>query len=202
MDVSLAYKKKPQAEFSSFATVVGQKMSSDLQFKPFEKEVGILLAKNAAFTSAITAAQGGNDVQKAAKRLCWDETIDAVDVLAFLVNITAKGDEQIIKAAGFEIKKVAKAINEVLIPTDVKVKNEDRSGEISATWKGNSAAVNYGLRYRAEGETEYRNDVFATACSVAVTGLKPKTYYDVCIQSLGRKNLKSEWTEPVTVLVS
>jgi hypothetical protein len=202
MDVSMAYKKKPQAEFSSFATVVGQKMSSDAQFKHLDKEIGILLAKNGAFTLSIAAAQGGNDAQKAFKRQCWDETINALDVLAFLVNIFANGDEQIIKAAGFELKKVAKAVTEVPMPTDFKGKNDERSTEASFTWKGSDAAVNYGLRYRTQGETAYQNGGFATACRVTLTGLTPKTYYEVCVQGLGRKNLESEWTEPVTVLVS
>jgi hypothetical protein len=202
MNVSQAYKRKPQAEQLSFASTVWQKMHDDDQFKHLSNEVTILGTNTAAFTAATAAAQGGNDAQKAAKKVCLTDMIDALDILAVHVNLLAKGDELIIKAAGFEVKKMAKSVTEVAMPTDVKVKNEDRMGEISSTWKGSSAAVNYGLRYRIEGETEYKNGVYATACAATITGLPPKTYVDVCVQAMGTKSLKSEWTEPVTVLVS
>jgi hypothetical protein len=202
MDVSLAYKKKPQAELLSFASTVWQKMRDDDQFKHLVAEITILGTKTAAFAAAIAAAQGGSDAQKAAKRVCWDETLEALDILAFLVNIFAKGDELTIKAAGFEVKKAAKSLSEVPMPTDLQVVNEPRTGEISTKWKGCTAAVNYGLRFRVEGETAYQNGTYATACYATIMGLPSKTYVEVCVQAMGTKSLKSEWTEPVSVLVS
>jgi hypothetical protein len=202
MDVSQAYKKKPQAEQLSFASTVWQKMHDDDQFKHLSNEIAILGTKTAAFTVATAAAQGGNDAQKAAKKVCLTEMIDALDILAVHVNLLAKGDELIIKAAGYEKRKAAKMVSEVPMPTDLQVINELRVGEISSKWKGSDVAVNYGLRYRIEGETEYKNGVYATACSATITGLPSKSYVEVCVQAMGTKSLKSEWTEPVSVLVS
>jgi Fibronectin type III domain len=202
MDVSVAYRRLPIVKVNSFASSVGELMTNDLRFAPFAPEVALLKASNTAFTVSIAVANRGSEAQKAACQACKVATIEALDVLAFAVNAFSKGDEQIIKAAGFDTKKAAKSINEVPTPTNVTAKNDDRSGEASAKWKGNTAAVSYNVFYRAEGETDYKIGTHATACSAVLKGLTPKTYYDICIQAVGRKGLISEMTDPVTVLVS
>lgn len=202
MDVSLGYRKLPIVEVNSFASSVFQLMTDDARFAFLADKVTILGTKNAAFTAAIAVANRGSEAQRAARRVCQSEMIEALDVLAYDVNGFAKGDEQIIKAAGFDTKKAAKSINEVPMPTNVTAKNETRSGEASSKWKGSTAAVGYNVFYRAEGQTDFKLGVFVTACSAVLTGLTPKTDYDICIQAIGRKGLISEMTDYVTVSVT
>ena len=63
-------------------------------------------------------------------------------------------------------------------------------------------SINYGIEYQKEGETTWENGTFSTSSSAILSGLEAGFYYNIRIYANGRKQLKSDSTDYVTVLVS
>ena len=52
------------------------------------------------------------------------------------------------------------------------------------------------------GETAWQNGTFSTGSTAMLTGLEAGAYYNVRVYFIGRKELKSDPSDYVTVLVS
>ena len=202
--IVLSYKRLPQAALNSFASTVYQKMTDDAQFVGLKSWVDALKIANDEFTTALANALRGNEAQTIAKNKCWDVVIKCLDKLAYEVNGLADGDEEIAKAAGFDVRKAPKEIKEVAIPTNLVALNlNDKTGAVSLSWNCDSTGVvQYAVEYQIQGETTWHNGTYSTSKSVVLMGIEPRSFLLVKIRSLGRKELKSDWTPPVGVLVS
>jgi DNA polymerase/3'-5' exonuclease PolX len=125
-----------------------------------------------------------------------------LDRLAYEVNGLADGDTKIGLASGFDVvKSTASAISEVTTPTNLMVKNADAVGTIKLTWMGNASAVNYGVEYQIKGEDIWKNGTYSTSQSAFLSSLPSGAIVFVKIRALGRKQMKSDWTEAVSTVV-
>lgn len=59
-----------------------------------------------------------------------------------------------------------------------------------------------GVEYQKVGETAWQNGTFSTSSTAMLTGLEAGAYYNIRIYYIGRKELKSDPSDYVTVLVS
>lgn len=202
--IVLSYKKLPQAGLNTFASTVYQKMTEDAQFVGLKTWVDALKIANDEFTTALANAFRGNEAQTIAKNKCWDVVIQCLDKLAYEVNGVANGNEEIAKDAGFDVRKAPKEVKEVAMPTNLVALNlNDKTGAVSLSWKCDSTGVvQYAVEYQIQGEETWRNGTYSTSKSVVLTGIEPRSFILVKTRSMGRKELKSDWTQPVGVLVS
>ena len=202
--IVLSYKKLPQADLNTFASTVYQKMTDDAQFVGLKSWVDALKIANDEFTTALANALRGSEAQTNAKNKCWDVVIKCLDRVAYEVNGVANGNDEIAKAAGFAVKKASKEVKEVAIPTNLVALNlVDKTGAVSLSWKCDTTGViQYAVEYQIQGEETWHNGTYCSSKSVVLTGLEPRSFILVRTRSMGRKELKSDWTQPVGVLVS
>ena len=202
--IVLSYKKLPQADLNTFASTVYQKMTEDAQFVGLKPWVDALKIANDEFTIALANALRGSEAQTNAKNKCWDVVIKCLDRVAYEVNGVANGDEEIAKNAGFDVRKASKEIKEVAIPTNLVALNlVDKTGAVSLSWKCDTTGViQYAVEYQIQGEEKWHNGTYCTSKSVVLTGFEPRSFILVRTRSMGRKELKSDWTQPVGVVVS
>ena len=202
--IVLSYKKLPQAGLNTFASTVSQKMTDDTRFVALKPSVDALKIANDEFTTALANAFRGSEAQTIAKNKCWDVVIKCLDRVAYEVNGVADGNEDIAKAAGFDVKKAPKEVKEVAIPTNLVALNiVDKTGAVSLSWDCDTTGViQYAVEYQIQGEETWRNGTYCSSRSVVLTGFEPRSFILVKTRSMGRKELKSDWTPPVGVLVS
>jgi hypothetical protein len=200
--ILLSYKRLSQAELNTFATTVGQKMTDNVQFAPFKNYVEELKATNYLFAVALANAKRGSQEQVAVKNDCLTTVIRCLDRLAHEVNGLADGDTKIGLASGFDVvKSTPTVVTDISMPTNLTVRNAEATGTLKLTWTGNAAAVNYGIEYQVKGEEIWRNGTYSTSQSALLSGLPSGEVVAVKVRGLGRKQMKSEWTEPVSMIV-
>ena len=196
-----SYKKMPQGKLNSFANAVSTRMSENELFVALKTEVDELKVANAAFSTALTNASDGGRPLTIIKDRCMEVVLDKLDDLANSVDKLAKGNEVIILASGFEVTKTPEPIEELTTPKNFEVLNAPRTGEIKASWKPQAGATNYGIQYRLKDETEWKNGTYTSKSQVILKNFEMGDYVFVRIYAIGRAELKSDYTEPVMVLV-
>ena len=197
------YKRMTQDKANSFANVVYLRMKDDPKFADFAANVTELKVRNTAFEVADGNAADGGKKLTIIKNECFDVMIEQLDEVADQIEYVAKGNEKLALDAGFELVPEVKSINAIAPPTGLKAENNvDRSGVVNLKWKADKNAVNYGIEYQKEGETTWRNGTSSTSSSAILAGLEAGFYYNIRIYANGRKQLKSDATDYVTVLVS
>ena len=201
--IKRSYKRMAQDKASSFANVVYLRMKDDTQFADFTVNVTELKVRNTAFEVAAGNAADGGRKLTIIKNECHDAMIEQLDEVADQIEYVAKGNEKMALDAGFELVSEAKSVNAIAPPTDLKAENNvDRSGVVNLKWKIDKNVVNYGIEYQKEGETVWRNGTSSTSSTAILAGLEAGFYYNIRIYANGRKQLKSDATDYVTVLVS
>lgn len=205
-NVSRAYRYKPHPETHSFGTTMYNSMNGNPLFASLKPMVDDFKVSNDAFGIAIANALIGGKPSTIIKKECYDVVIDKMDDIAVEVNKLAKGDEKIIMAAGFEVKSTStRSVDYLETPTGLKADDvKGRKGFIKVGWDKDPDSVNTAIEYQVQGEADapWQNGTYSTASSSLVSGLPSGKYVAVRIYSMGRKGLKSDTTEPVTVLVS
>jgi hypothetical protein len=197
------YKKKPQAALNVFASTVQQLMFTDPQFATLMDNIKALKVDNDAFTVAIANALRGSDAQKDARNDAYKVVIDRLDSLAYGVNGIANGDERVARAAGFDTPAERTSIKELPIPTGLEASdNKEQTGSAKVKYDKAKGVVSTGVEYQKMGETAWQNGTFSTGSSAMLTGLDAGAYYNVRVYYIGRKELKSDPSDYVTVLVS
>lgn len=201
--IDISFKKLPQAELAQFANNVINSMTKDAQFITLKPFVDALSADNDAFTTAVSnAIYGGTLLVREKNRKMDDLTAELVTV-AIQVEALANGNEDIIEAAGFQVRETPKPITELVPPAGVTVLNvSDVSGAVKLTWKPTPGAVTYGIERLYAGETVWQNGDYSTGSSTVIKDLKPGSQITFHLRAIGTKGKKSGWSQEVTVWVS
>jgi hypothetical protein len=74
-------------------------------------------------------------------------------------------------------------------------------GAIKASWKEQAGAINYGILYQVDGETEWRNGTYTTSKEVVLSGFKSGTIVWIKVYAMGTREIKSDASDPVSVTV-
>ena len=201
--ISLSFKKYNQAEVAQFANNVINSMTKDAQFITLKPFVDDLNADYGAFTTAVTnAIYGGTLLIREKNRKMADLNAE-LETVANQVEALANGNEDVIEAAGYQVRIPNKPITELIAPIGLTVLNvSDKSGAVKLSWKPTPGAVNYGIERLYAGETVWQNGDYSTASTIIITDLKPGSQITFHLRALGTKNKKSGWSQEVTVWVS
>ena len=200
--ISFSFKSLPESELSTFANNVHLKMTQDDQFIALKPHVDELKAKYDFFTLALSNASDGGSKLILAKNKSLKELSDQLMAVAYFVNMLAKGDTEIADAAGYEVRKPAKAIDKLTKPGNLAVKQDDASGAVKLSWEKVPGAVNYGIETLKKGETAWKNGKYTTRKEIVLTGFEPGTYVEFRNRALGRNGLESEYSTVVGAWIS
>ncbi len=201
--ISLSFKKYNQAEVAQFANNVINSMTKDAQFITLKPFVDDLSADYDAFTTAVTnAIYGGTLLIREKNRKMADLNAE-LETVAIQVEALANENEDVIEAAGYQVRIPNKPITELMPPSSVSVLNvADKSGAVKLSWKPTPGAVNYGIERLYAGETVWQNGDYSTASTIIISDLKPGSQITFHLRAIGTKGKKSGWSQEVTVWVS
>ena len=199
--ISRDFKKYSQVKLSGFSASIVLRMTSDLRFAAFNKDIDELKILNEALATAASDAVNRDKQMIAIKNKCMSAVNEKLDVIAVNIELMANGDEILVMASGFELYKKSTPITQLLAPTGLELVNDPVAGSIKASWKEQPGAINYGILYQIEGETIWRNGTYTTSRDVVLSGFESGSYVSVKIYAMGTREMKSDTTEPVGVWV-
>ncbi len=197
-----AYKSVPQAVRSSKGSTVYLNMKDNPIFVAYQGEVDELKIRRDFYEAASAKAVNGGTPLTTEKNRCYDAFIAQMDKVADKVEELADGNEDIATAAGFETVKARKSITSLSTPKGLTVINAERATEAKVMWEPQPNVATYAIEYQLPGETIWRNGTYSTnSRNTIISGLPVEgiTLFRIC--ALGRKGLKSEWSEPVGLRV-
>ena len=201
--ISLNFKRYGQAELAQFANSVINSMTKDAQFITLKPFVDALSADYIAFTTAVSDAVNGGTLLVREKNRRMDDLNAELVTVAFQIEAFANENEDIIEAAGYQVRETPKPITVLTAPTGLSVLNvSDVSGAVKLSWKPTPGAVTYGIERLYAGETVWQNGDYSTASSTVITDLKPGSQITFHLRAIGTKGKKSGWSQEVTVWVS
>ena len=203
--VSLAFKKLPDGELVSFSNTVFQRMTADVQYVTLKAYYDDIQPKIAAFTLAIANAILGGKDRYDTKKDCREILIKQLVIVARQVEILADDIERVMTDAGFEARKTKgdkPAITQVDVPTNIKVKNLDKSGSVMLTWEKVANGLNYAIQHKKKEEIGWKNGNYNSKGEFVFNDLEADARYEFQVRSLGPDSLMSDWTMPVGIMVS
>ncbi len=202
--ISFSFKRYTANPLSTFTNNICLKMAQDAQFADLKPQVDELKSKYEAFTVALSKASTGDSLLITAKNKSMDELKNQLIAVAYFVNILAKKDEEIVKAAGYEPRSAtsSNAVTKLTKPGNLIVKQDDASGAVKLSWEKVPGAVNYGIETLKKGETAWKNGKYTTRKEIILSGLEPGTYIEFRNRALGCNELESEYSNVVGAWIS
>lgn len=203
--VLIAFTKLGQDALSVYAYNVLTLMMSDEQFTSLDVDVAELKKCYDAYVLALNNNVNGGRVATIEKNKCKKVLTVQMSTVALLVNNLAKGDESIIMAAGFDVRKSSESYDSLAAPNVRKLINETTAGLVTVQLSKVAGATNYGIekRIKPEGEeTAWMNGEYSSALKFQLTGLESGKTYQFHFRSIGNKGLVSPWSSILEVLVS
>jgi hypothetical protein len=197
-----SFKSLPQSEIGVFANTIIQNMTNDAQFSSLKLQVDALKLTLDAFNVAMANASKGGKDRIAEKNTRLTQLINHLVEVALNVDLVARGNEKIVTASGYDLRKAGKTTDKINKPENLIVLNNEVSGAIDLSWETVNGAVNYAIEHQVKGEIEWRNGKYTTRKDLTVNGYEPGKFVDFRIRALGRNSLESEWTAAVGVWVA
>jgi hypothetical protein len=197
-----SFKHYAQSNIGVFANTIVQNMTNDAQFSSLKPQVDALKLTLEAFNVALANASKGGKDRIEEKNTCLIKLVTHLVQVALYVDLLAEGNEKVITASGYELRKPGKTTDKVSKPENLIVKNNEVSGAIDLSWETVNGAVNYAIEHQVKGEIEWRNGKYSTRKDITLNGYEAGKYVDFRIRTLGRNGLESEWTAAVGVWVA
>lgn len=201
INISLSFKRLSDSAFDVFSNRVHVLMSKDAQFDSLRAEIDKLKLDYDSFSLALAMSAGRATLVIKEKNDKRDVLTTRLLVIAKLVEILAGDDENVAIAAGFDIRKVPQPIDKITPPSSFTVINDDVSTAVLLKWKAGEGAVQYCIKHRSQGETEWKNGSYTTACSIVLKGFELGKFVEFSVCSTGRKEMKSDYTAPMGVWI-
>ena len=168
----------------------------------FTKEVELIARLEKARRSlekAIEMAAFGDKRAIGARKLCEKQLDENLRSAAAYVDHVAKGNEKLILAAGFQLRKRNNKPAELEKPKGLKVMRTDNSGEFKLNWKPVRNSKSYLVQFtdKKQNSDNDWNTQFSTQSRCVLTELKPGKIYSIRILAVGAKgvSLPSELVE-------
>lgn len=185
------------------AKIIESGLKSVAEFKN-EKELINELSKSAkALRQAIEMASFGDKRAIGARKMC-EQNLDAIiRKAAAFVNHKSNGSNELITAAGFELRKTNNKSTEINAPEDLKVKRTDNSGELKLNWKPVKNSRNYLVQYTSKKPTKKTDweTLFSTRSVCSLNDLVPGKIYRIRVLAVGAKGV-SEPGEMIEIMAA
>lgn len=200
--ISMTFKRLTKAELLVFAATVINKMNSDPQFAKLQLNLAELSSNYDQCQNLSTAAKITGRLSTISRAASFDNLTEALDMLAKNVELLANGDESVIVASGFEVKRAEKETGLFGTPFSFEFKKHPDIGSIQFFWKKVAKAVIYQLQYRKVGETEFMDLLFSSSNSAIATDLALGVKFEFRLCAVSSDGKKSNWTNTVSSWIS
>jgi hypothetical protein len=129
------------------------------------------------------------DRRKIAERKAEENLLSAtLKRIALVVDQVAKGNENIIRESGFEVRKSNNKPKTLHPPVELKYKRTNRDGEIWISWKPVPNSRSYVVEYREIGRRKWKSE-FTTRSRICFEELTPGKQFEVRVKAIGAKGL-------------
>ena len=200
-----AFTRLGQDALATYAKNVVTLMSADAQFTSLNNQIAEAKSCYDAYVIALANNVNGGRIATIEKDNCKTEMTTQLSNLALLVDLLAKGDESIIMAAGFDVRKSANSYTSLVAPNILKLTNETTSGLLTVQLSKVLGATNYGVekRIKTEGtETPWMNGEYSSALKFQLDNLESGKTYQLQFRAIGNKGLVSPWSSMGEIMVS
>ncbi len=207
--ISHTYKNMGPTDLEAFGALVISRLSNNTLFNAVKASIllDFELAQN-AFAVAKTAASSGGSDRIEIRETCKKDLVNQLYFTSIKVEDLAKGDSDVIEAAGFVLRKAkAKRTKKepiaVVTPIGLSAINvKTKPGFIYLAWSEVAGVLNYAVEFRIKGETVWKNGTYTTHEFVELSGFASDTIVEFRIRALGEGEDKSDWTSVVKILVN
>ena len=202
-----AFKQLNQDGLAIYANNVITLMTANPIFASLSTNVAALKVCYDAYSTALTNNVNGGRISTIEKDKCKKVVENQLTEVALLVDILAKGEENMILAAGFNVRKAENAsYTSLKAPNVIKVVNESDAGVVSIELEKVPGATNYGIEKRimVDGQpvTAWMNGEYSSACKTQLKGLESGKIYQLHFRAIGNGGLVSPWSATTDLLVS
>ncbi|MBL7813905.1 MAG: fibronectin type III domain-containing protein [Saprospiraceae bacterium] len=200
-----AFTKLGQDSLAVYAKNAITLMTEDPQFAPLSKEVGEAKKASDAFEIALANNINGGRTATIEKDKCKSNMLQQLKNLATLVDLMANGDEAIVMAAGFDVRKSANSYTSLDAPNVLKLVNETKAGLVTFNLSKVLGANIYGIERRIKIENEdspWVNGDYTSSRKRSIEDLESGKTYQFRFRAIGSKGLVSPWSAIVETLVS
>ena len=201
-----AFTRLTQDALSVYANQVITNMTTDKQFSSLKTEIAALKKCYDAYGVALVNNINGGRIATIEKDNCKAALLEQLSTTALLVDLQAKGEESIILAAGFDVRKPASTYTNLNAPSVLKIINESEKGIVSVQLDKVLGATVYGIekRIKIEGQPDavWTNGDYTSACKTQLKSLESGKTYQFKFRAIGNKGLVSDWSAMQELLVS
>ena len=145
----------------------------------------------ALLEKAIEISAFGDKRGIASRNLLEKRIDDVIRKAAAFVNHESNGDESLILATGFELRKRNNKPLDLTKPKELRIERTENSGELKLNWKpvknSRNYMVQFGLKISSK-ETTWDTH-FSTRCTCILDALKPGKIYRIRILAVGAKGV-------------
>ena len=200
--VVFTFKSLPQAEKAEFTANVIAKMTANPQFISLLPQVEILKSVYDAYQAAASKASDGGRSATLDKNAKLEDMIYQLATVARYVDVLANESEGIVLAAGFATRKKPVAVTSLNTPTILEAINTEKKWSASLTWESVTGADMYAIQKRVKGTEEWLNGDYRGGKSAILDGLESNVIIEFMVRAIHNSGIKSNWSQPIEVLVS
>lgn len=165
-------------------------MTNNAHFRSVPKAQDLiteLASSRNALEKAIELAEYGDKRALAARNLCEKDLDEKIRKLAGFVNVEAGGDETLIQAAGFELRRRNNQPKPMTPPLSPNLKRTETSGEIALQWKPVPNSKNYFIEISPADKPvkNWKTTTYSTKSRCVIDGLNPGAKYIVRVRAIG-----------------
>jgi len=152
---------------------------------------------------AIEIAAFGDTRGIASRNLFEKRIDDVIRKAAAYVNHESNGDEALIEAAGFELRKRNNKPSALTKPKELKIERTKTSGQLKLSWKPVKNSRNYMVQFGFKIPSKKTNwdTHFSTRSRYTLDTLKPGKTYCIRILAVGAKGV-SQPSEVVEIMAA
>ena len=201
-----SYRRISQEQLSVFARNVAKRLKKNPLYSTLTNEATLLDTTQQQYASALALWRDGGRDARIAKDQLRDAILVQLGDLSGAVDLLANGNPGIVLNAGFDLRRtgsVSRAATSIQPPTIVRVASNGRIGEVSVylTDEAPRSVRQHGVEYSTDGGQTYQNGHYNSRTRFTLRDLPREKDLKLRFRALGAGDLKSIWSEPVTVAV-
>jgi len=185
------------------AKILESGLKSVDEFKNEKALISELAKSRKSLKQAIEIASFGDKRALGARKLCEKQLDSAIRKAAAFVSHESDGNDELITAAGFELRKRNNKSLELDAPQGLKIKRTEKSGELKLNWKPVKNSRNYLVQFTSKStnnKTKWET-VFSTRSGCIIQALVPGKIYKIRVLAVGAKGV-SEPGETLEIMAA
>ena len=203
IQISLSFRKGTYGEIEEFCQNVISRTDGVPAYNELQAQVDIVKPLLTTYDNAVVAAIDGGRLLTLAKLKGKNDLLDAMEDLASLAKVSAKGVPSYATNAGFQLKKKSVRSNQ---PFPKPEWNYLKRGVLSGTVEGEIKNLpvgvkEVGIKHSYDGWTTEENGTYSTGKKFVLAGLEVRKDVEVKVCFLGTFQRKSDDSLAMPVFV-